>query len=282
MTGEKGSRRRFLKGGLALTAAGLAGCSGDGSTGTETKTPESVFEETSISGATLEVTLREDHEISTVNLIDPSGSVFQSAQVAAGATTVGLGLFDYRRGWHYTPGDHTLVAVKEGEEIASMTVPLVPDLEITDVTPYTDGRPTPSNRANLLVTVENTGTGPTWIYYVGYENAPHSAANRIPTTDYARSTPLLNFEKPQSEDEVILQPGNSTILRGIRSPLLLSKDDHCNGLEVNLTVIVPTGVGENGQRELRAVLDGDPVRANFRGTCSDIQIEPRDGRNPDE
>lgn len=280
MTGEQRSRRQFLKGGLALTAAGLAGCSGGGLTGTST--PESVFQGTSVSGNSLTVALQSDHEISKVNLIDPSGSVFQSSQVATGATTVDLGLFDYRRGWHYTPGEHTLVAVKDGEELASMTVPLVPNLEITEVKLYTGGRPTPSNRANLLVTVENTGTGPTWVYYVGYENAPHSAANRIPTTDYARSTPLLNLEKPQSEDGVILQPDTSTVLRGIRSPLLLSKDDHCNGLEVNMTVIVPTGIGDDGQRELRAVLDGDRVRANFRGTCSDIQIEPHQGRNPDE
>ncbi|WP_436932829.1 twin-arginine translocation signal domain-containing protein [Halosimplex halobium] len=279
MTGEQHSRRQFLKGGLALTAAGLAGCS-SGSTGTAT--PASIFRETSVSGNSLRVTLRENHDVSKVNLIGPSGSVFQSAQVATGATTVELGLFDYRRGWHYTPGEHTLVAVADGEEVESTTLPLTPELEITNVEPYTGGRPTPSNRANLLVTVENTGTGPTWVYYVGYENAPHSAANRIPTTDYARSTPLLNLEKPQSEDEVILQPGNSTVLRGIRSPLLLSEDDHCNGLEVNLTVIVPTGVGENGQRELRAVLDGDPVRANFRGTCSDIQIESLQEKNPNE
>ncbi|QPV61552.1 twin-arginine translocation signal domain-containing protein [Halosimplex litoreum] len=280
MTGTERSRRRFLKGGLAVAAAGLAGCSGGNSAGTAT--PESVFRDTSVSGNSLRVTLREDHDVSTVNLIDSSGSIFQSSQVATGATTVELGLFDYRRGWHYTPGEHTLVAVEDGEEVGSTTIPLTPELEITNVEPYTGGRPTPSNRANLLVTVENTGTGPTWVYYVGYENAPRSAANRIPTTDYARSTPLLNLEKPQSADDVILQPGDSTVFRGIRSPLLLSKDDHCNGLEVNLTAIVSTGIGENGQRELRAVLDGEPVRANFRGTCSDIQIEPREASDPDE
>ncbi|WP_436926214.1 twin-arginine translocation signal domain-containing protein [Halosimplex amylolyticum] len=275
MTGEKRSRRQFLKSGLALTAVGLAGCSSGGPAGTDT--PESVFRETSVSGNALRVTLREDHGVSKVNLIDPSGSIFQSAQVATGATTVELGLFDYRRGWHYTPGDHTLVAVNDGEEVESTTIPLTPELEITGVEPYTGGRPTPSNRANLLVTVENTGTGPTWVYYVGYGNAPHSAANRIPTTDYARSTPLLNLEKPESVDGVILDPGDSTVLRGIRSPLLLSQSDHCNDFETDLTVIVSTGVGENGQHELRAILDGDPLRANFRGTCSDIRVESREG-----
>jgi hypothetical protein len=271
MTGGERSRRRFLKGGLALTAAGLAGCSGGGSTGTDT--PDSIFRDTSVSGNSLRVTLREDHEISTVNLIGPDGSVFQSAQVATGATTVELGLFDYRRGWHYTPGEHTLVAVEDGEEVESTTIPLTPELEITNVEPYTGGRPTPSNRANLLVTVENTGTGPTWVYYVGYENALDRDANHIPTNDYAKTVPLLNLEEPESKDEILLEPGNSVEVLGVDAPFLLTRDDHCNMLQVEMTVIVASGIGENGRERIEATLSGEQIKANFAGTCSDISVD---------
>jgi len=271
MMGPNRSRRQFLKGGLALTAAGLAGCSGGGSAGTAT--PDPLFRDTSVSGNSLRVTLREDHEISKVNLIGPSGSIFQSAQIATGATTVELGLFDYRRGWHYTPGDHILVGVEGGEEVESTTIPLTPELEIANVEPYTGGRPIPSNRANLVVTVENTGTGPTWVYYVGYENALDRDANHIPTNDYAKTVPLLNLEEPESKGDILLDPGHSVGLLGVDAPFLLTQDDHCDELQVDMTVIVASGIGENGRKEIEATLAGEQIKANFAGTCSDISIE---------
>ncbi|MFB6177033.1 MAG: hypothetical protein ABEI99_07830, partial [Halobaculum sp.] len=54
-------------------------------------------------------------------------------------------LFDYERGWQYTPGTHTLVATDGEDELSSTTVELQPELEITNVERYTGGRPTPSN-----------------------------------------------------------------------------------------------------------------------------------------
>ncbi|WP_436927661.1 hypothetical protein [Halosimplex amylolyticum] len=270
MTDENPSRRQFLRGGLALSTVGIAGCAKLGPIGS---TGSSVITGTSISGSTLVVELEDDHEVSKVNLIDSSGSSFKSAQVTTGATKVSIELFDLSRDWSYQPGKHSIVAVADSEEVGSTTINLQPELEIKDIEQYTDGRPTPSNRANLLVTVENVGTGPTWVYHVGYENALHSPANRIPTNQYARTSPLLNLDKPESTEELVLDPEDSVTLLGTDSPLLLSEDDHCNNLQVEMSVIVSAGIGENARKEVQAILGGEPERANFRGTCSDIRLQ---------
>ena len=277
MTDDRVSRRRVLKGSVAFTATGLAGCLG-GSSG---PLSNPIIQETAVSGRSLVVTLQSDHSVSTLNVIGPSGSQFRSASVATGATSVEVPLFDYRRGWYYEPGEYELVAVSDGEEVASTTVELVPDLQVTDVQQYTEGRPTPSNRANLRVTVENMGTGPTWVYYVGYPGAPYSPATNVPTDEAARTGPLLHLEQPQSVSEVIVAPGESTTVIGRRSPLLLSSDDECGGLTVEMTTIVATGVGPNARQNIRATLNGEPLRANFRGTCHDIVIDVPEGTATD-
>jgi hypothetical protein len=271
MTDKRRSRRRFIQSGLAMAAAGVAGCSSLGPAGGVGRT--SPIQETSVSGASLVVDLTENHEVTKLNLVGPSGSLFRSTSVATGTTTAEIGLFDYRRGWHYTPGEHSLVAIADGEKNASKTVPLKPKLEISDVEPYTGGRPTPSNRANLLVTVKNTGTGPTWVYYVGYENALDQDANHIPANDYVKTVPLQNLDEPESREDVILEPGKSSKLLGTDSPFILADEDHCNNLTVELSVLVLSGIGTNLRKQLRATLAGEQISANFARTCSDISID---------
>jgi len=274
MTDQRVPRRQFLKAGLAAGVVGLAGCSDSGTSGGQTPT-NSVFEETSTSGSDLLVRLKQGHDANKINLIDPTGKIFTSAGIEAGVSTVEFKLFDLDRGWHYEPGEHSLVAIKNGEEIASWNLDLTPDLNIIDVQQYRGGRPTPSNRANLLVTVENTGTAPTWVYYVGYENSLDRDANHIPTNNYARTSPMLNLEKPEQKSDVILQPGGSVDLLGNHSPFLLSREDHCNELTLKMEVVVSAGGGEDARQQLQATLSGNPVNANFRATCSEISVEPR-------
>jgi hypothetical protein len=280
MTGKRVSRRQLLKAGLVASATGLAGCSGTGTAGSRTPS-NPVFEETSVSGSDLVVKLQKDRDVDTVNLIGPAGKLFDSVGIEAGVTAVEFGLFDLDRGWHYEPGKHSLVAVRNGEQIASWNLDLTPDLEIVDVQQYTGGRPTPSNRANLLVSVENTGTGPTWVYYVGYENSLDRDANHIPTNSYAKTSPMLNLEKPEQRSDVILQPDASVDLLGNHSPFLLSKEDRCDGHPFDMEVIVLAGGGEDARKQFRATLSGDPVKANFRATCSEIRVEPNEVAGPE-
>jgi len=273
MTGEQSTRRRFLASSLALAVSCVAGCLNQGTAGGGLGSP-SVISETSISGRNLVVTLADDHEVSKLNLIGPDGSAFKSTAVQTGATQVKLELFDYRRGWHYNPGTHTLLALDEDEtELAETEIDLSPELEITEVKPYSGGRPTPSNRANLLVTVENIGTGPTWVYDLGYKNSLNRDANRLLTNDYAKTVPLMNLDLPDEKSGIILDPGESTELLGTRPPLLLSEDDHCNDLRVEFEVIVLCGAGKNARQDLVATLSGDPLKANFRETCTEISVK---------
>jgi len=277
MTDDRVSRRRVLKGSVAFTATGLAGCLG-GSSG---PLSNPIIQETAVSGRSLVVTLQSDHSVSTLNVIGPSGSQFRSASVATGATSVEVPLFDYQRGWYYEPGEHELVAVSDDEEVASTTVELEPELTVTDVQQYTEGRSTTTNRANLLVTVENTGTGPTWVYHVGYRDALYPSANNIPTNEYARSNPLQNLEEPESASEVVLAPDESTELVGMQPPLLLPSEAECGDLTVDMTVIVSSGVGPNGQEPVQATLGGE-LYGGFPETCRDIQIDSLEGTETDE
>ncbi len=276
MTGERVSRRRFLTAGLAAGVAGLAGCSGGGTAGTRTPS-NPVFEATSISGSDLVVTLQEGHDVDKVNLITPDGSAFRSSTVAAGATTAQFSLFQHRVRSHYTPGEHTLVAIVEGEEFASVSLELVPKIEIIDVEPYTGGRETLSNRGNLLVTAKNTGTGPTWIYFLGYEDAPNSSASIFPSTEYAQTTPHHNFRQPETEHEFIVEPGQSRILLG-RQPPLNPGRSLCDGRTVEFSAVVLTGVGDDVRQPLRATIGTEQSTVNSQDICSEIEIELLDER----
>ncbi|QLH76947.1 hypothetical protein HZS55_06405 [Halosimplex rubrum] len=271
MKREWTSRRRFLKGGLVVSAAGLAGCAGAGSAGTSTPS-NPVFEETSISGSDLVVDLQEDNEVDKVNLIAPDGSGFLSTGVAAGATTVRFSLFQHRVMSHYTPGEHVLVAIAADEELASIPLELAPKLEITDVEPYMGGRETLSNRGNLLVTAKNLGTGPTWMYFLGYEDAPNSSATIFPSTEYVQTTPHHNFRQPETEQEFIIEPGESRTLLG-RQPPLHPGQDHCDGRTVEFSAVILTGVGDDVRRPLQATLGTEQSTENAKEICSEIEIE---------
>ena len=269
MRGRKVSRRQFLKAGLATGAVGLAGCAGSENHGDQ-PSANPVFRDSSISGSDLVVDLRDD--VDEVNLITPAGSAFSSARVATGATRVRFSLFQHRVRSHYTPGEYTLVAIADGEELASVPIELIPTLEITGVEPYRDGRETISNRGNLLVTAENTGTGPTWIYFLGYEDAPNSSASIFPSTEYAQTTPHHNFRLPEPEQEFIIEPGESRTLLG-RQPPLNPRRGHCDGRTVDLSAVVLTGVGEDVRQPLRATLGTEQSAVNSSGICSEIAVE---------
>lgn len=277
MTGEKHSRRRFLQGGLALTAAGLAGCSSSGSTGTAT--PDSIFRDTSVSGSSLRITLREDHEISTVNLIAPDGSEFRSTNVETGVTTVKFDLFDFYPGQHYTPGEHELVAVSDGEELSSTSFNLQPDLRLASVEQYSGGTNSPQNRANLLATVENVGTAPTWVYYLGYSGTPN--ATHTPQEGHPKDSPLKALEMPNSKQETILAPSETQSFLGRWPPFQFSGEEHCREMKIEFDLTVYSGIGENLTRQLRATLSGEKIQELYRETCSEISIEMIDERGTD-
>lgn len=268
------TRRRALQTGVVSLGASLAGCAGrvlgDAS---DRVARNSTFEETWFDGADLVVRLRENTDVSTVNLVGPDGQLFTSANVATGVTTVRLSLFDMLSGRHYSPGKHTLVGVRDDEEVASATLDLRPELEIVGVEPYTGGRDVPLNRGNLVVTVKNVGTGPTWIYYIGYEGAPYELANEIPPFEETKYQPEVYLPYPETAEGRILSPNESADFRGRFPPLVLSRDAPCDGQTADLTVIASSGIGNTGKDNIRASLLGGPLQNRHRTTCQRIIAE---------
>ncbi|WP_436909054.1 twin-arginine translocation signal domain-containing protein [Halosimplex marinum] len=277
MTGEQYSRRRFLKSGLAVTVAGLAGCSGTGATGTAT--PESIFQETSVLRNSLRVTLREDHDVSKVNLIAPDGSEFHSTGVETGVTTVKFNLFDFYPGQHYSPGEYELIAVRDGKELSSTSLNLQPDLRLTSIEQYSGGTDSPQNRANLLVTVENVGTAPTWVYYLGYSGTPN--ATHTPQEGHPKDSPLKALEMPKSKEETILAPSETQSFLGRWPPFQFSGEEHCREMTIEFGLTVYSGIGDNLTRQHRATLSGEKIQELYRETCSEISIETTEKRGTD-
>ncbi len=267
MTGGRFSRRRFIQGGLALSATGVAGCANLGvPSGSQT-----AFSKTSVDGNQLVVQLQSKRDFSHVNLIAPDGNEFQSLSVDSGASEIRFPLFDFSSGQRYSPGEHEVVAIQDGEQVSSTTVELAPDLELVSVEQYSGGEDSPQNRANLLVTVENVGTGPTWIYYLAYEGAPNST--QTPREGHPRNSPSQAIEKPESEDETILTPKESQSFLSRWPPLRFSGNEHCRGMEIEFDLTVYSGVGENIKQPLRATLSGQRIQELYRETCSDISVE---------
>lgn len=77
---------------------------------------------------------------------------------------------------HYRAGENTLVAYRDDDPVAQRTVTLVPEVTITDMW-LADER-----SFNPTVAVENTGTGPTFMTYLGFDNVPSPTPPATETT----------------------------------------------------------------------------------------------------
>ncbi len=267
MTGKRSSRRCYLKQGLAIATVGIAGCTGPAAS----LGSQGPISGTSINGRYLSVELGSDHNLSEINLVAPDGSAFRTANVETGASAVKLPLLDVDSGEHYSPGDHEVVAVRDGEEVSSTTIDLRPDLRVLDVEQYSGGEDSPQNRANLLVTVENTGTAPTWVYYLAYEGTP--SETHTPRENHRKNSPSKSLEKPESSAKTIVSLDSPKAFLGKWPPFRFSGDEHCREMTVDFTLTVYSGVGENIEQRLRATLSGEKLQELHRVTCTEISIE---------
>lgn len=265
------TRRRWLAVGGSALASLVAGCSG----GSEpTPTPESVFRGTSFEGTDLVVDLREDHGVSTVNLIAPDGSLFAEADVATGATRVGLEILRIRPASagmiHYVPGAHELVAVS-GDETETTTVELVPELRIVDVQQFRDGT-RGGDFGRLIVEVENTGTGPTWVHDVTHIGAPNRGAN----VELGRDPGVILLEQDGLPESAIITPGSSRSFEDIVFPLIFRSDDSASCEDqFTMSVLIGSPVLDPIEQTIQIDVAGEPRTAGLTGqfTCSNVSVE---------
>jgi hypothetical protein len=272
------SRRQILTGaGLGITGI-LAGCGGledDTRDPQSTEIPtDSPITETGFDGTDLVVSLQDDHSVSRVNLIDPEGSLYRGADVAVGETTVRLKILDIRPGVggyeHYEPGTYELVAV-EGEDSSSVTVELEPDIRVVDVQQYRDGEYA-SDLGKLAVTVENIGTGPTWVYNITYDNSPNSNANIPLETDPG----FPQIIDPRTSGELIIPPGDERTFVSSLTPNLFRTDmtPDCTG-SASYSIVLGIASGGNLTQPVNVRFEGDPESIGIVGqhTCTDIDVQ---------
>ena len=275
------SRRRLLAWSGTALLSGVAGCSetnnpGGGTespTGTSSSPADSVFEAVEFTGPNLVTTLAEDHDVDRLNLIAPDGSTFEQTTIAEGATQVEMQIV-FKTGGTYSAGEYDLVAVG-GESSESMTVELQPEIQVVDVKPefdeddgYSSGR--------LFVTVENVGTGPTWVYNIGFQNAPYRNAPQV--IDGVADT---TFEQPEDSDKEFLSPEAQRIFLKRRGVLVVDDNDDvsCEGDTAELTVVVQTPHGDIEQ-PIRAQLSGGyhvDDQGAIQHPCREVQIELVEG-----
>lgn len=267
-------RRHLLRTVGAGLATGLAGCLGGGSsTPLPTPTADSVFEAVSIEDGTLVVDLREDHDVSRLNLIAPNGTLFESVDVAVGQTRARLQILEVSREstsyFHYSPGVQTLVAVI-GESTEELEIDLRPDPYITDIQQNRGGEG--SDFANVIVSIENRGTAPTWVHDITFENAPNFTAN----DEISTKPGLLFVENADEIDDLILQTGEVHRYTDQSNPLLFREREErdCN-ITLQMTLQVVTVVNGVLSEEIRVNFGGEALTTNIPGeyTCNEIEIE---------
>lgn len=239
--------RRVLLRSLGGAVAAVAGCFSGPSVGDGTETPpaspasqSAVFADIGFDQGQLVVTLAADTAPDRVHLIGPSGELIQQAPVPVGARTVRLD-FVGERGAGYTPGEHTLVAVKTDDTLGELSLTLAPDVTIADIR-WAKNHPDMNwdkSRDDWqqfsAVLLENTGTAPTRLVDLTWSKTPRLLAMRRETFEARR--------------QVVLPPGQ-TITVYSRWPTFATQiRDHgvdCGELEtVTFTVTAQLQVGDD-------------------------------------
>lgn len=239
--------RRVLLRSLGGAVAVLAGCFSGPSVSDGTETPptspasqSAVFDDVGFDSGQLVVTLAADTAPDRLHLIGPGGELIRQAQVPVGATTVRLD-FVGERGAGYTPGEHTLVAVKNDDTLGTLTLTLAPDVTIADVRwaknhPDMNWEKSKRNWEQYsAVLLDNKGTAPTRLGGLRWSQTPRLLAA-------GRDT----FE---TRHQVVLPPGETTAVYS-RWPTFatqtLQSGVDCGKLEtVVFTVTAQLHVGSN-------------------------------------
>jgi hypothetical protein len=235
MTGRAGRSRRAVLGGLAALA-GLAGCTnrgsdgGPGGDGTSDGDPDpgGPFAAVRVEGTTLVVELAEDASVDGVNVIAPSGSVFAEQRVATGATRVEVALDTT-----YQPGEHRIVAVRDGESVAETTLAIESALEILGVgvgannpdrMPDGMGNTAPSE---AFVEVTNTGNGPATIEKLLFLDGVPNPTQELESVDESNEVSgIFDTETGAGElDFVRISSGESLTLYSNTLPFLIQSGD---------------------------------------------------------
>ena len=272
------TRRHFLRLGIGGSVAGLAGCGGGEaeSPPTTSTEEESVFSSVGVDGDFLVVEVAGSDALSTVNLIAPDGTLYGAERIQSGVRTVRFRLIelDLSQSSHYTPGEYELVAVSGGATVESESIELRPEFRIREIEHYANSQ-VPLSYTRLAVTVENTGTAPSWIYDVAYRNAPNPGAND--EVNQYRAIPSL--VAPTELEDLILHPNETQTYVGSEQPIRFEGADQFEcSRSFKMSIILGTAANEQVEEQVRISLGGSAHSlGRVRGhTCSQASIERLD------
>jgi hypothetical protein len=151
----------------------LAGC------GMAASSDADPFENVTVEGTALVVTLASKPPVDEIELRSPDGDPFVRQRLGPEVSRATLPLIETSytaTPEHYRAGENTLVARRDGDRVGQRAVSLAPDVRLTDM------RLTDETGFNPTVTVENAGTGPTFLTYLGFDDVPNPTAPAAETT----------------------------------------------------------------------------------------------------
>jgi len=202
--------RRTLLIGVSGALVALAGCTNKPETSDETaqttKQPadgSDAFEQIGFNDGTLIVTLADDVSVEEVNLLTSSGDIAMQVPVVSGSSNAEFELVGPSTEG-YTPGEHTLVAVSNGETIGETTLDLTPNVTLSDLRwakqyPELEWN---KDRANWeeysALLLENTGTAPTYLTQLRWSKTPRLLA--------------LTYDTVETQPQIVLPAGETTIV----------------------------------------------------------------------
>ena len=165
------TRRRLLQLTGTGTASALAGCAWllPGSTAT-------VIEDITVQGTSAVVHLTDDTAADAIDLRSPSGELLHTASIGR-QSMVRVPLYLSATNSPRAPGEYTLVAVAtsdggESQTLDKQSLSLTSSFAVREIRPVSDphtGTSFPFD-AKVQLTIENTGTLPLMINYIGFTN----------------------------------------------------------------------------------------------------------------
>lgn len=193
--------RRSVLASLGVSTAALAGCT-SGSDPSNNSTAENgisaeesdVFDSVDIVGENLEVEVAADASIEVINLVDPTGELYNQQRLENSETETSFEILG--RSDDFVTGDYELVALDGDEQIGTTTLTLEAECTITDVfwaAEHPDmewDKDSPNWEAYAAVVIENTGTIPSLLTELEWDGAPVARLQSKESQSYYHETRL--------------------------------------------------------------------------------------------
>ena len=262
------TRRGFIGGIVTGTAVTLSGCAG-GDNGADPSEPADGFEGVLVEGVDLVIEFGEDHPFDSLSVIQPGGELLVERDLAPGVRRESIEL-----GTTYQPGEYEIIGVSDGDEAATTSLVVEPDVAIESLRL---GRNHPdemyegaSDRTVLteaILTIENTGNGPDAAVSLEF-----SGDIPRPTPNDSENSGIYDTDSELGghADQVVLPPDETVVIYSHSTPFNPASDNvSCtpDGESGEFEVEVSTSVQEpNPSQQYSVTYTGEDL------TDCDIEI----------